>query len=146
METIQGPNYLILKGVLLKEIPLSSISTSKLYFSHQLKAVRGTYLQISAEKKAKIGQCATEHGLLATVQYYVIRSFPSIPLTNNGFGILSSTHLHNYFNKILKTNYPQNFRFAKYKYYTVFFLLKITFCHNLKKYQNTTTTLFVTTP
>ena len=34
------------------------------------KAVRGTYLKISAEKKAKIGQRAAEYGVLATVQYY----------------------------------------------------------------------------
>ena len=47
------------QGAFSKEAPLSSISAANTeiaaVFSHQLKAVRGTYLQISAEKKAKIG-------------------------------------------------------------------------------------------
>ena len=37
------------------------------------KVVRGTYLKISAEKKAKIGQRAAEHGVLAMVQYYAVK-------------------------------------------------------------------------
>jgi len=35
--------------------------------------VRETYLKISAEKKAEIGQCAAEHGVLVTVWYYAMK-------------------------------------------------------------------------
>ncbi len=53
------------QGALSKEIPLSSISAANTEVAAVLqpsaagvKAIRGTYLKISAEKKAKIGQCA----------------------------------------------------------------------------------------
>ena len=60
------------QGALSKEVPSPRLrypqQTRKLqlYFSHQLpavKAVRGTYLKISAEKEAEIRQRATEHHL-----------------------------------------------------------------------------------
>ena len=44
------------------------------------KAVRGTYLKISAEKKTEIGQRAAEHRVLATVQYYATKLL--VPLVN----------------------------------------------------------------
>ena len=61
------------------------------------KTVRGTYLKISAEKKAEIGQRAAEHGVLATVRYYAAK-LPvttsmcptSRKLINSGRGYLSS--------------------------------------------------------
>ena len=37
------------------------------------KAIRGTYLKISAEKKAGIGERTAEHGVLAMVRYYVTK-------------------------------------------------------------------------
>ena len=37
------------------------------------KAVRGMYLKISTEKKAKIGQRAEEQGVLAMVRYYATK-------------------------------------------------------------------------
>jgi len=44
------------------------------------KAIRGTCLKISAEKKVKIGQCAAEHGVLAMIQYYATKL--PVPLIN----------------------------------------------------------------
>jgi len=44
------------------------------------KAVRGTYLKISAERKAEIGQRAAEQGVLATVRYDATKLL--IPLVN----------------------------------------------------------------
>ncbi len=68
------------QGVLSKEVPSSSISAANTEVAAVLqpsaagvKAVRGTYLKISAEKKAEIGQRAVEHGVLATVRYYATR-------------------------------------------------------------------------
>ena len=64
--------------MLSKEVPSSSISTANTEIAAILqpsvagaKAVRGTYLKISVEKKAELGQCAAEHGVLPTVQYHV---------------------------------------------------------------------------
>ena len=68
------------QGALSKEVPSSSISAANTEIVAVLqpsaasaKAVRGTYLKISAEKKAKIGQRAAEHGVLVTVRYYVTK-------------------------------------------------------------------------
>ena len=65
---------------LSKEVPSSSISAANTEIAAVLqpsaagtKAVRGTYLKISAEKKAEIGQHAAEHGVLATVRYYATK-------------------------------------------------------------------------
>ena len=68
------------QGVLSKEVPSSSISAANTEITAVLqpsatgaKAVRGTYLKISAEKKAKIGWRAAEHGVLTTVLYYATK-------------------------------------------------------------------------
>ena len=62
------------QGALTKEVPSSSISAANTEIAAVLqpsaagaKAVRGTYLRISAEKKAEIGQRAADHGMLLTV-------------------------------------------------------------------------------
>ncbi len=75
-----GTKLLDLQGTLSKQVPSSSISAANTEVAAVLqpsaagvKAVRGTYLKISAEKKAEIGQRAAEHGVLATVQYYATR-------------------------------------------------------------------------
>ena len=68
------------RGVLSKEVPSSSISAANTEITAVLqpsatgaKAVRGTYLKISAEKKAKIGRRAAEHGVLTTFLYYATK-------------------------------------------------------------------------
>ena len=68
------------QGVLSKEVPSSSISAANTEITAVLqpsatgaKAVRGTYLKISTEKKAKIGQRVAEHGVLTTVLYYATK-------------------------------------------------------------------------
>ncbi len=70
------------QGALSKEVhvPSSSISAANTEVAAVLqpsaagvKAVRGTYLKIGAEKKAEIGQRAAEHGVLVTVRYYATR-------------------------------------------------------------------------
>ena len=68
------------QGALMKEVPSSLISAANTEIAAVLqasaagtKAVRGTYLKISAEKKAKIGQRAADHGVLLTVQYYATK-------------------------------------------------------------------------
>ena len=60
------------QGALSKEAPSSSISAASTEIAAVLqpsaagaKAVRGTYLKISAEKKAEIGQRAAENRVLA---------------------------------------------------------------------------------
>jgi len=65
------------QGALLKEVPSSSISTANTEIAAVLqpsaasvKVVRGTYLKISAENKAEIGQRAAEHRVLPMVWYY----------------------------------------------------------------------------
>ena len=65
---------------LSKEVPSSSISTANAEIAAVLQAsaagakvVRGTYLKLSAEKKAEIGQRAAEHGVLATVRFYATK-------------------------------------------------------------------------
>ena len=65
------------------------------------RTVKGTYLQISAEGKTEIGQCATKYGVVATVRYCATKL--PVSLTNSGLSILSSTNTQNYFNKTLKT-------------------------------------------
>ena len=54
------------------------------------KVVRGTYLKISAEKKAKIGQHAAEHGVLVTVRYYATKL--PVPLVN----MVTTDHCFNF--------------------------------------------------
>ena len=68
------------QGVHSKQVPSSSISTANMEIAAVLqlsadgtKAIRGTYLKISAEKKVKIGQRAAEHGVLAMIQYYATK-------------------------------------------------------------------------
>ena len=68
------------QGALSKEVPSSSISAANTEIAAVFqpsaagaKAVRGTYLKISAEKKAEIRQRAAEHGVLATVRYYATK-------------------------------------------------------------------------
>ena len=68
------------QGELSKEVPSSSISAANAEVAAvQSSAVgakagcRGTYLKMSAEKKAEIGRRAAEHGVLATVRYYATR-------------------------------------------------------------------------
>ena len=68
------------RRALLKEVPSSLISAANTEIATVLqpsaagaKAVRGTYLKISAEKKAEVGQRAAEHGVLATVRYYATK-------------------------------------------------------------------------
>ena len=68
------------QGALTKEVPSSSISAANTEIATVLqpsaagaKAVKGTYLKISAEKKAEIGQRAAEHRVLATVWYYTTK-------------------------------------------------------------------------
>jgi len=70
---------------LLKEVPTSSISAANTEIAAVLqpsatgaKAVRGTYLKISAEKKAEIGQSAAEHGVLRRFST-MLRSFRLLP-------------------------------------------------------------------
>ena len=65
------------QGALSKEVPSSLISTANTEIAAvrqpsaaSVKVVRGTYLKISAENKAEIGQCAAEHGVLPMVSYY----------------------------------------------------------------------------
>ena len=69
------------QGALSKEVP-SSISAANTEIAAVLqlsaagtKVVRGTYLKISAEMKAEIGQRAAEHTdrVLATVRYYATK-------------------------------------------------------------------------
>ena len=52
-----------------------------------MKAVRGTYLKISAEKRAEIGQRAAEHGVLPMVRYYAMK----IPVTTGTMCICSAS-------------------------------------------------------
>ena len=47
--------------------------------NREIAVVRGTYLQISAEKEVTIGQCAAEHRVLVTVWYYAMKL--PVPLT-----------------------------------------------------------------
>ena len=77
-------------------------------------------------RKAETGLCAAEHGVLATVQYYITKL--PLPLTSSGLGVLSSTHSQNYSNEALKTNYSRNFRPAKYKYGTILRTQHTLFC------------------
>ena len=65
------------QGALSKEVPWSLISAANMEIAAVLqpsaagaKAVRGTYLKISAEKKA---ERAAEHGVVATVRYYATK-------------------------------------------------------------------------
>ena len=53
------------------------------------KAVRGTYLKISAEKKAEIGQRAAEHGVSDRVRYYATKLL--VPLVN----VVTTDHCFN---------------------------------------------------
>ena len=75
------------QGALTKEVPSSLISAANTEIATVLqpsaagaKAVKGTYLKISAEKKAEIGQRAAEHRVLATVWYYTTKL--PVPLVN----------------------------------------------------------------
>ena len=75
-----GTNLPDPQGALSKEVPSSSISAANMEIAAVLqpsaagtKGVRGTYLKISPEKKAEIGQCGAEHGVLATVWYYATK-------------------------------------------------------------------------
>ena len=84
--------YLIHEELDLKEVPSSSISTENMQIAAVLqpsasgtKVVRVTYLQISAEKKAKIAKCGAEHGVLVTIWYYTTKL--PVLLTNSGLGI-----------------------------------------------------------
>ena len=68
------------QGALSKEVPSSLISAAITEIAAVLqpsvasvKAVRGLYLKISAEKKAEIGQIVAGHGVLATVRYYATK-------------------------------------------------------------------------
>ena len=68
------------QGALSKEVPLSSISAANTEIAAVLqrsavgvKVVSGTYLKISAEKKAEIRLHAAEHGVLAMVRYYATK-------------------------------------------------------------------------
>ena len=58
------------------------------------KAVRGTYLKISAEKKAEIGQRAAEHGVLATVRYYATKL--PVPLKESSVRTCRMLTQHNF--------------------------------------------------
>jgi len=80
------------QGALTKEVPSPLISAANTEIAAVLqalaagtKAVRGTYLKISAEKKAKIGQHAADHGVLPTVQYYATKL--SVKLTTGAMCI-----------------------------------------------------------
>ena len=78
---------------LSKELPFAFDIHSKhgnlqLYFSHQLLVRRrlgGTNLQVTAKKKAKIGQFAAKRRVLAMVQDFTTKL--PVPLTNSGLGI-----------------------------------------------------------
>jgi len=91
--------------------------------------VRGTYLKISAEKKAEIGQHAVEHGVLATVRYYAMKVLVTTGTTrirsagqkliNLGHGVFEQHICAIISMKFPKKAIVRKFRHVKYKCYTV---------------------------
>ena len=61
------------QGVLSKSVPLRTISAANtevalLQTSAADATIKGTYPKMCAEKKAEIGKCAEEHGVLASIR------------------------------------------------------------------------------
>jgi len=96
----------------LKEVHSSSISAANTEIATVLqpsaaavKVVRGTYLKISAEKKAEIGQRAAEATKLP-VRYTCMRPADRKLIKKVGVAYLSNApHSRNYSNKIFKNSY-----------------------------------------
>ena len=126
----EGPSYLIHKERSRRSTLIFDICSKHgncrctSAISCLCKGSQGTYLKISSEKKAKIGQRAAEHGVLVTVWYYAtkvpVRLLPvprvyARPAGNSlivGVAYLSSIII----SELISTKFQQNFQnqlFAK---------------------------------